>query len=1314
MFKALIHDMPNEDICKPFQGEDGKNHNIFTYCIKFESIEIFDLLIEERRLYQDGLLHMALNHRVDGVGNLLHATIEFDSQEMLQHLLENHRGLITPLMTQVNFEFSFDDEYSGLIPPQLAAARKNEFAFTHILKTFPELVNSPNIHGFNRTVSHTAAYFKFDWGIQRLYQNANFDSRDAGGSTVKDLLKDSALYRSLIAAEQQIDQIGPSLSFLPPENLVFSGGGPRGLAYVGALAALENVNDTNLINGVKRVCGTSAGAITAALLACGFNSEKLSAFSEKTPLNSLLDFDDRLPTRHREFLESEEFNAILRDNTPEKIPEKLAKVEGMHQFKKGVAVAGRAAIDAVGHIQEIVDPETREEKLRELSLKFMRFIHGIYSGEFVERVVDKTQEILIAINNCAIRGFCKGEKLRIAIEQAIREETGIENCTFGELVGLIKKSPNRFKHLYLYGTNIHTGKPELFSSEEERCKDIIISDAIRISMSIPVVFQPHGVFYKRERARIQSGEKIYVDGGLLRNFPIRDFDDKRYLYSGISTKSGPHSDTHIFNRRTMGFKFTEETNPQHGPNNRPTLSSSLSGIAALYYSAEQHLCENQVDPRIISINPGKAGLLSFHMDKKEQTILINQGRQDTEKHIRASQATGYSSSRLERPRTPRARQRSTKLQSPLSLRLSPFQESSLLSKINTFVSVLILTNRNRSSTSALHTQLPIVFNPGGMQDMSQENTLVVSAIQNLGFLNPLKVETSIKDFLNRNFSVDDLVSLKLIADRVKMLFSACSDLLENAESQEDQGELVVRTVINFESWTVLRSIMAAFESRVLTLEKDVAQLENRELRAKDKRKDRVIEEDKLKRKELHLENKELHQKVERLEKTRESSSTTRKELHPSKIEEMCLKTRTDAEKRIYELSSIRCDLDKLFVGLFSPGKIKKPTSFVCALHGEPETVLFKPQTPHEKKFYIKLTTLQDSAKIRNILDDLLKLKLTETSGYEDYESYIAKQAWDLINAEFNSKNNRREFPDIFVPNGLLAFKKSNIILSEMKYMLKTSTHVALNEELIQHEVKLAVPLEWDGHIGRNWWAVEDRNFPKTCYEKMVEIVSIVLARQWIQEKNEWLQNSLNYFENPSAYSKRYFAPNKQPVSKDILLGANRLFQMIKEDDAVKYFGAYTIKEVFSHLELIAFGNEEKIFKTLPKRQYGKSLDKDQLLSFFIDCFKREKHHDRDHIRRAIDKDVESILTNPPNQVMSLFKRTFEQEDGYRKGDFWRLNSFVHVLLRDFPEIVANKVISNLDKYGVSFEKDEQKEKIPELIRACVQVELCHFMISALK
>ena len=56
-------------------------------------------------------------------------------------------------------------------------------------------------------------------------------------------------------------------------NLVFEGGGVKGVAYCGALQVLES---KGLMPGFTRVAGTSAGAITAALVAAGCTAAELT------------------------------------------------------------------------------------------------------------------------------------------------------------------------------------------------------------------------------------------------------------------------------------------------------------------------------------------------------------------------------------------------------------------------------------------------------------------------------------------------------------------------------------------------------------------------------------------------------------------------------------------------------------------------------------------------------------------------------------------------------------------------------------------------------------------------------------------------------------------------------------------------------------------------------------------------------------------------------------------------------------------------------------------------------------------------------
>jgi NTE family protein len=70
------------------------------------------------------------------------------------------------------------------------------------------------------------------------------------------------------------------------KNLVFQGGGVKGIAYVGALQTLQ-AND--LLRTIENVAGTSAGAITAALVAVGATAEEMHTILGGTDFASFMD-----------------------------------------------------------------------------------------------------------------------------------------------------------------------------------------------------------------------------------------------------------------------------------------------------------------------------------------------------------------------------------------------------------------------------------------------------------------------------------------------------------------------------------------------------------------------------------------------------------------------------------------------------------------------------------------------------------------------------------------------------------------------------------------------------------------------------------------------------------------------------------------------------------------------------------------------------------------------------------------------------------------------------------------------------------------
>lgn len=70
------------------------------------------------------------------------------------------------------------------------------------------------------------------------------------------------------------------------QNLVFEGGGVKGIAYGGALDVLHEMN---ILPNIKRVAGTSAGAINATMLAMGYTCAEVSDVIAATKFSSFED-----------------------------------------------------------------------------------------------------------------------------------------------------------------------------------------------------------------------------------------------------------------------------------------------------------------------------------------------------------------------------------------------------------------------------------------------------------------------------------------------------------------------------------------------------------------------------------------------------------------------------------------------------------------------------------------------------------------------------------------------------------------------------------------------------------------------------------------------------------------------------------------------------------------------------------------------------------------------------------------------------------------------------------------------------------------
>jgi predicted acylesterase/phospholipase RssA len=245
-------------------------------------------------------------------------------------------------------------------------------------------------------------------------------------------------------------------------DLVFEGGGAKGLAFVGALQAFERHG-----HKIRRVIGTSAGSITALLVAAGYNAEEcMAAINERLP-------DGR--SRFASFLQV----PVLDDNF-------------------------------------LVSDSLRSWVMTELDNPMVPNLVEPFFDRLVEGLLQKnvTRHLISLLEH---GGWYIGDNLLAYLREKL--DMGGRNLGDSSLKTFYECSG---KDLSVVATDT-TGR-EMLVLNRHTAPECPTAWAVRMSMSCPLVWQE--VVWRSEwglyRGRDLSGHVI-VDGGLLSNFPIKLF-----------------------------------------------------------------------------------------------------------------------------------------------------------------------------------------------------------------------------------------------------------------------------------------------------------------------------------------------------------------------------------------------------------------------------------------------------------------------------------------------------------------------------------------------------------------------------------------------------------------------------------------------------------------------------------------------------------------------------------------------------------------------------------------------------------------------
>lgn len=244
-----------------------------------------------------------------------------------------------------------------------------------------------------------------------------------------------------------------------------------------------------------------------------------------------------------------------------------------------------------------------------------------YSGKEIENIISKTNFkkfndggffFIGGINRLnKYFGWYKGKKFGKWLEKMIKEKTGNENITFEEL------HQKGFKDLYITGTSLNKQRAVVFSYESY--PKMKVKDAVRISVSIPLYFEPVYIDSSGktfDHPKKKQGLDMMVDGGVLENFPIHVFDKQQPdLY-------------------TIGFRIDHEPQIKNDKGDK-TLAEMPIDHLKQYFGAFYNIVIENLNrqlltitdwQRTVSISDGDVLPKVRKLSKEEVTILIENGR----------------------------------------------------------------------------------------------------------------------------------------------------------------------------------------------------------------------------------------------------------------------------------------------------------------------------------------------------------------------------------------------------------------------------------------------------------------------------------------------------------------------------------------------------------------------------------------------------------------------------------------------------------------------------------------------------------------
>lgn len=368
-------------------------------------------------------------------------------------------------------------------------------------------------------------------------------------------------------------------------DFVFEGGGAKGMVFVGALQELAGARPF----AVGRLLGTSAGAITATLLAAGYTpQEMLLALAEKGP--------DGRPV----------FAAFLGEPAP----------------FDAMAVAASEIRKLLGQFDIPFLPEKGERRVDD-------WIAGKLAGD------DKGRHLFAFVERGGWYGadaFIAWLRQRLNTDAPDGQPRQFADMTLAEF----RKTTGR--DLTLVAADTTASRMLLLN--HRTAPDLPVVYATRMSMSVPLLWEevvwrpewgPYHAWDAGSRSLMPSdvtGHEI-VDGGLLSNFPIALFMANRPDVTAVMGEAKT--------RNVLGL-LIDETLPVPDRPSRPAssgITASLGGLSVARRLAQlantatcahDNMAKAVFAANVVRLPAGGYGTTQFDMTEAERDALLNAGR----------------------------------------------------------------------------------------------------------------------------------------------------------------------------------------------------------------------------------------------------------------------------------------------------------------------------------------------------------------------------------------------------------------------------------------------------------------------------------------------------------------------------------------------------------------------------------------------------------------------------------------------------------------------------------------------------------------